>query len=314
LRNPYCLAIHAILLTCSVFSRPATAARNSADQNPTLPPPASTLESPAISSLRFLAIDKDGNPVTDLRADELQLRVNKTEQKVESLSPAAGEPLTIGLFFDISGSRRADKFIDKEVIAATHFLNSVWHQGDAGFVLLFTYKTYALVQPTNDLSQIELGLRKIADAGYYGPTSLYDAMCSVHVNLQAQSSGDTLFLVFSDFSDNSSRHSKKDTLDYLWSEGVRVVPIVLGNPFGAYDSRSMRRRAEEAANELADQTGGELLKPGSEKDLDPGFQRLTGELKGAYRIRFEYPPNLGKKHKFEVNTTRPHVRLLYAKD
>ncbi len=64
--------------------------------------------------LDLIALDKDGRPVADLKPEELRLFENKGEVKIKSLSPAAREPLTIGLFFDVSGSRRADKYIEDE--------------------------------------------------------------------------------------------------------------------------------------------------------------------------------------------------------
>jgi VWFA-related protein len=288
--------------------------RSRASQVSVQPHSQRTPDSQAFSNLRFLAIDKDGNPVTDLRADELQVRIDKTEQKILSLALAADEPLTIGFFFDISGSRLGDSHLEKEISAAIRFVDSIWHLGDTGFVVAFNERIYPLAKPTNELPQVEQALQDVMNTSDLGSTSLYDAICSVHVNVQKQPAGDTLFVIMSDFEDNTSRNSKEIALDVAWSENARIIPFLLGESFGADGSKKSKREAQKAAHEFSEKTGGDVLEPSSEKDLGAKFQRLANELKGAYRVRYEYPSSGELKHKLEVKTTRPHVRLLYAKD
>jgi hypothetical protein len=83
----------------------------------------------------LMARDKEGRPVTDLKSDELHLFVDKLEQEIHSLSPARNEPLTIGLFFDISGSRRADQHVGEEARLAGELVHSVWREGDTAFLV-----------------------------------------------------------------------------------------------------------------------------------------------------------------------------------
>jgi len=82
----------------------------------------------------LIALDKDGQPVTDLKPEELHLFEDKIEQEIKSLS-SLRVPLTIGIFFDISGSRRADKYVGDETRLAGEFLHSIWHVGDTAFVV-----------------------------------------------------------------------------------------------------------------------------------------------------------------------------------
>jgi hypothetical protein len=111
----------------------------------------------------LLALDNDGLPISDLKSIELRVRVNKEDRNILSLSAAPEGPRTIGLFFEISGSRRNDKHIEKEIEAAANFLQSTWRDGDEGFVLAFGDKLYFVARPTHNLHQILELLPRVAD-------------------------------------------------------------------------------------------------------------------------------------------------------
>src|SRR5260370_39884311 len=104
-----------------------------ADNTPATPSPSTSPQSDdnAASGLRgvdLIALDKDGRPVIDLRPEEPHLTLNKVEQRIESLAPAASEPLTIGLFFDVSRSRIADTHVEDETRLASEFLRAILHE------------------------------------------------------------------------------------------------------------------------------------------------------------------------------------------
>jgi VWFA-related protein len=272
------------------------------------------LSAVATSALTFLAIDSDGSPVTDLKAEELRLRVNKTDRKILSLSSAREAPKTIGLFFDISGSRRADRQIGKEIQAAENFLQSTWHQGDEGFVSAFGDKLYFVARPTKDLSQILASLGKISDATYYGPTALFDALCGVQIKKTGAEVYEIAFVVLSDFGDNSSKQKEDAAVKFLIKEGVRVFPVFLGESFGSNESKMTRKRSMDAAREMAEHTGGQVLTPESEPDLAGAFQQITNAFHATYSAQYESPQQGDSHKKIQLDTSRPHVKLLYARE
>jgi len=51
-----------------------------------------------------------------------------------------------------------------------------------------------------------------------------------------------------------------------------------------------------------------------EKDLDSFFTLLASALQGAYVLAYEPLPDGAKVKKLEVESTRPKIKLLYAKD
>jgi VWFA-related protein len=268
--------------------------------------------SAATSALTFLAIDSDGSPVTDLKAEELRLRINKTDREILSLSSAREAPKTIGLFFDISGSRRADRQIGKEIQAAENFLQSTWHEGDEGFVSAFGDKLYFVARPTKDLKQLLASLQKISDATYYGPTALFDALCGVQIKKTGEEVYEIAFVVLSDFGDNSSKQKGDAAVRFLIKEGVRVFPVFLGESFGSNESKMARKRSMEAAREMAEHTGGQVLTPESEQDLPGTFQQIANAFRATYRAQYELPQQGDSRTKIQLDTSHPHVKLLYA--
>lgn len=276
------------------------------------PSATTTVDSTAATTLRFLAVDREGNPVTDLQAQDLSVLVNKHPRKIVSLSPAAFAPLGIGLFFDISGSRREDQLIGKEVQATSKFLESIWRPDDVGFAVAFGEISVTLAKPTNDLRQIETALQKIPDATYRGSTAVYDALCSVRISPQQIARGENLFIVVSDFEDNSSRISEDKMIQMLRGEKIQIFPLLRIEE----DERRVNntRHLGKIARKIAERTGGDVLAVSSEKDLESVFHRLHGELQGAYVLTYEPPPQEGKTEEQQIRTSRRDVEILFPRN
>ena len=287
-------------------------------QAPVVPNPSANTQNDDDSAAGFrildlIALDKDGRPVTDLRPEELLLFEDNSEQKIKSLSPAATEPLTIGLFFDVSGSRRSDTHVEDETRLTSEFLRAIWREGDAGFLMAFNDQALAVTQPTHKLEEIDKGFRQILETKPRGSTSLYDILCLVKPEHLNALPGRKVYVVFSDFEDNSSRNKAENVLDVARKGAVSIFPVILSEGLGGSHSK----RSREQAFKIADECGGEVLIPESHKQLGQVFQRLTADVQSAYRIR--YLPSLpvsqdkDKGGKLKLQSTRVGVRLLYPK-
>jgi VWFA-related protein len=303
-----------VLSVFLIFSAPLVTHSNGVSDIVSSPRSTSYAETSAAatSALSFLAIDSEGSPVTNLKAEELRLRANKAERKILSLSFAREAPKTIGLFFDISGSRKADRQIGKEIQAAENFLQSTWHEGDEGFVSAFGDKLYFVARPTKDLNQLLASLGKISDATYYGPTALFDALCGVQIKKTGEEVHEIAFVVLSDFGDNSSKQKEDTAIKFLIKEGVRVFPVFLGESFGSNESKMTMKLSMDAAREMAEHTGGQVLTPESEQDLPGAFQQIANALHATYSARYEFPQQSDSHTKIQLDTSRTHVKLLYA--
>jgi VWFA-related protein len=267
----------------------------------------STPQHPAVQALRFLAIDSDGNAITDLQAGDLSLTIDKRPRKIVSLSSAASEPRTIGIFFDVSGSRRSDTLIPRELEEIAKFLESIWRSDDLAFIVVFGGASNKLVKPSNDLLQIRSELQKIPDAPFFGPTPLYDALCSIRVAEPRIEIGERFFIVVGDFEDNSSHIDLKKALEMMQEEKARVFPVLRIS-----GQKIAMPRSDKAARLFAEKTGGDFFKVKEEQDLALGFRRLRTELQGAYRLTYESASAEGEHKHLQVQTTRGNVALLFA--
>jgi VWFA-related protein len=290
-------------------------------QAPIVPPPSTTSSSdentaPAVRVLNLIALGKDGQPVTDLKLEELRLFEDKVEQKIKALSPAAHEPLTIGLFFDVSRSRSADRYVSEETRVASEFVHSLWQTGDTAFLLAFNEKSFVLTQPTQKPEEIDEGLRQIPGRNS-GSTALYDALCLVKPEKLAAMPGRKVYVTFSDFEDNSSSNKAECVLEAAREAGITIFPLIPSEDFGSSTSKRLEKLGKQHAQKIADQTGGEVLLPESHKQLALIFQRLATNLRSAYRITYlpaSMSPQAGSKRgRIHLETTRDHVKLIYPK-
>lgn len=278
--------------------------------------PSSSPDAPAPITVNLIALDKDGKAVTDLKPDELHFFEGNVEQRIQSISPAASEPLTIGVFFDISGSRRDDSHIEEETHLVSELLRAIWHDGDTAFLISFNDRPFVETPPTLKLEEIDGGLKKIPGENR-SSTSLYDALCYLRPEKLAAMHGRKVYIVFSDFDDNSSRSRLENVLDVARQANLSIFPVVLDRSFGRPSAKQGEKRARKAAQRIAEETGGEVLIPESGAQLPAIFQRLIVDLQAGYRL--VYTPSLiapsgnGKAGKTRMETTRPHVKLIYPK-
>jgi len=278
--------------------------------------PATSPAAPAPFTLNLIALDKDGKPVTDLKSGDLHLFENKVEKEIESLSPAAAEPLTIGFFFDVSGSRRADKYIEQETKLVSVLLRAIWHEGDLAFLIAFNNITHVDVQPTQKLEEMDKGLKLIPGENR-SSTALYDALCLVTGEKVSAFPGRKVYVVLSDFEDNASRNRLEKVLEVAHQANLSIFPVVLDGEFTGSFSKQSVKRSRKVAQTIAEETGGEVLIPESGKQLPAIFQRLTMDLQASYRLVYvpspTSPPGNAKAGKTRIETTRPRVKLIYPK-
>jgi len=146
----------------------------------------------------------------------------------------------------------------------------------------FGQRVVVVTQPRHEPEEIDEGLKQIP-GGYWGSTALYDALCLVlKPEKLADIPGRKVYVVLSDFADNASRHSAKDVLDVARRGGVSIFPVILSAGFGGGYSKRNEKRSSEQAHKIADETGGEVLIPESQKQLALNFQRLASDLQSAY--------------------------------
>jgi VWFA-related protein len=276
---------------------------------------ASSTASPGEPSaeISFVALDKDNRAVRDLKPEDIRVFSGKTELKIKSVSSAANEPLIIGILFDMSGSRRYDKFFPDEIRIAGEFAHSVWKEGDTGFVLAFNDDVYIGAEPTQRLEDIDQGLQKISAMRFRGSTALYDALCAAHPQDMGAVRGRKIYIVFSDFDDNTSHITSEKTIKIIKQAVISVFPVILGESITQFPSKKEDIRGRKQARVFAEETGGLAFNPDSTKELANLATELSSLVQGSYRVSYSISPVEGKKQKLRLESARPEVKILYLK-
>lgn len=256
----------------------------------------------------LIALDRKDRPVTDLKLEDLKLLEDNIEQKITSFSPASDEPLTIGLFFDTSNSRRLDRFVNEEAKVAGEFVHSVWRQGDAGFVFAFDNEVTVVAQPTLHLEDIDQALEKIAQARPGGAAAIYDALGVIEPEKLAALPGRKIYIVISNFDHDFSERKAGQVVEVARKAGVSIFPVAVEGIFGGVSSGNQKKETRQEAQTIAEKTGGEVLIAESKRQLKEAFLRLTNDLRGSYRITY-VPSDGKKKKKIQIESSKAQTHL-----
>lgn len=285
--------------------------------------------SPSSGTLRLIAIGRKGEPVTDLKPEDLRLFVNKQDRKILSVSSTASLPKTIGIFI---GGYGPGPLPNKAIAVIQGFLNSVWQDQDVGFVVSFSDKVYKDVPSTTDLTQIENALPKILALNldrqsYYRshwpaifPPAWYEAVPSAPLSLKDAGSAEKVYVVLSGF---WSYDWAKSGINPVLSQQARIFPLLFDpNPQGGAECLYNEVgpcylgfwEDERTAKHIARETGGDAFLLERKRDLIRAQTWLTSELRSTYLVIYEaLPPSLPAGN-VRILCKRSNVRLLYAKE
>jgi Ca-activated chloride channel family protein len=251
-----------------------------------------------VAGFAVTVVDKAGEPVQNLEADDFVVKEDGAPQSVSYFSTAAAQdtvPLHIGLLFDISESMQRDLGFSRN--AAIKFLNTFPKAED-----------FTLVEFSDDVraarfSQAEFPrlVERIRNGKAKGRTSLYDA-ASVYLGGAFDQTGRKVLVIYTDGDDTASSRTWDDTLRTLRASDVTVYPI------GFFAGRgSPRLMLQSRLNEIARLTGGRALFPDSMKELEPMYESIAREIHGQYLLGY-VPTNAlrdGKWRKVVITLKNP---------
>jgi Ca-activated chloride channel family protein len=251
-----------------------------------------------VAGFTVTVVDKAGEPVQDLVADDFEVKEDGAHQSVSYFSTSAAQdtiPLHIGLMFDVSESMQRDLSFSRN--AAIKFLNTFPKASD-----------FTLVEFNDDVraarfSQAEFPrlVERIRNGKAKGRTSLYDA-ATVYLGSAFEQTGRKVLVIYTDGDDTASSRSWEETLRTLRASDVTVYPI------GFFAGRgSPRLMLQSRLNEIARLTGGRALFPDSMKELEPMYESIAKEIHGQYLLGY-VPTNAardGKWRKVEIKLKKP---------
>jgi Ca-activated chloride channel family protein len=246
-------------------------------------------------------VDKQGKPVTGLKADDFQILENGKAQALKFF--AAGDPddapaLHLGLLLDTSGSMAGD--IRDSRSAAVKFVNTLDRAADVTLVDFDTQVRVARFGP-NDYPRLVERIRGRKPDGW---TALYDAI-GVYLNGAQNQDGQKVLVLYTDGGDTTSSLTFHDMLDLCKASDVTVYAIGYMEHQG---SGRMQQRVE--LERVATTTGGQAFFPGVAKDLDGVFEKIQQELAARYSLGYlsTDPRTDGAWRGVEIKLLRPDLK------
>ena len=225
------------------------------------------------------ASDAAGQPVKDLKAEDLVIEEEGRRQQVVALGEPGKTPVEIALLFDVSGSTNAQFAFEQQ--AAEKFIKAVLKPGD-GVSLFSIGITPKMVRArTTSGDELIAGLRSIGPLKE--PTAFFDTVVDAthYLDKTADAASRRVLVVISDGEENySARHKLDDALRELQKGDCLFYAI---NPSGGgIRLNTISQKGQHFLEAMAAETGGQAFNLIKLEDLESVFHQIAEELQAQY--------------------------------
>lgn len=238
-----------------------------------------------------MVVDGSRKPLRGLAPADFEIRDNGVLQKVDVVS--FGEvPLSVTLAFDLSESVSGDRLAQLQ--RSLRGLAEALELRDESAFLTFN-RAVALRCP---MSSDAACVRSALDAAVPdGQTALVDGTFASIVVGESEV-GRSLLMVFSDGMDTASYMPPALVIDAARRSDVVAYGVTTGGAM------------PEFLENLADATGGRVLRAQKDVDLTPTFRAVLDEFRYRYLVTYS-PVGVSREgwHKLDVRVTRPGARV-----
>jgi len=269
-------------------------------------------------NLNVKAVDKAGQPLTDLKMEDFVVSEDGVKQDVSHFKPV-NAPVNVLMLLDLSGSTQKKR--GAMIEAARKFIDTLPPQDKISLVV-FTRQYRPLVDFTADKTALKRDLEQVKKIG--GGTAFYDSMWRALDDLDKIVDARKAIVVLTDGEDESLIGDKEtmrtfdELLDRASEEDVTIYPIYFSsqNPYdkigllfgggGLMSSDENRKIARKQLDSLAEQTGGEVFSAQREEELEGAYKRVAGELHTLYSLAYspDMPKHNGEFRKINVKIGR----------
>ncbi len=267
-------------------------------------------ESIAPVKLWVLAEGRGRNLVLDLKAGDFQVLDDSRPQRLTYFAPRSTEPLSLGILLETSRSR----LYEPEPVAwqaYSNLLRKLLRPGDQAFVATFAENATLRSAFTNDFTKLDAALQDAFGTTPHGTAALYDSIYGLCDEPFGGVRGRKALLVIADSADDSSFHTRVQTLDRIQRAGLTVyflLPLIDRAYQESYG-------ASQAAQLFAYSTGGLFFVAFGRKVLLDDIDGIAAAL--AYTYTLGYTPSTGvdagRFHAVKVKCNRRGVKI-YASE
>jgi Ca-activated chloride channel family protein len=302
------LRIAGLMVAAGVLVLGAGAARPAGAPSPGRPQQLPTFRSGVdVVNFGVTVLDRKGNYLTDLRAEDLEVYEDGQKQALKFFLPCAAQggdgeataTLHLGALFDISGSMEEDLSFARS--AAIKFLKSL---GEARDFTLVDFDTEVRVARFSQAEFPRL-VERIRSRKADGYTALWDAT-GVYLDGASMQDGRKILVLYTDGGDNASNINFGELLDLLKASDATVHAI----GFLEHQPTSVKMEQRMRLQRIAELTGGQAFFPVSMKDLDGAYQKVAAEIDAQYTLGYlsANAKQDGTWRKVEIRVVRPGLK------
>jgi len=241
------------------------------------------------------ALTKDGQPVDNLRAEDLTISENKSQLNVVTLENRRDQPLAIAILIDTSVSQEAS--LPGTKLAARAFIEKILRNDkDRAALLSFTSEVIVEQDFTNDHAKLLSALDRVkivTPPGYYrglvigrpprppqkipGATAIWDSVWSAVDSFKDNADARRAIVVLTDGDDTNSQRKMRDAVAHAAAANIAIFSIGIAGTY-TLDRSHLR--------DLSDDTGGLAFFPKKVPELDSVFEQITNSLKSRYVLSY----------------------------
>jgi VWFA-related protein len=248
-------------------------------------------------------LNKQGLPVTNLRASDFVVREEGVEREVTRVSPAS-EPIRIAVLADTS--RAMEPYINDMRRALRTFFQEM--QGNADIALFeFGERPARLVDYTRDPALLEAGIGRLFARPASGAYVL-DAIIEASRDLRTHESARPVIVVISGQGAEFSERYHQDVLEALRASHATLHSIVVTRRRVPTLRDGVRER-ELTFSEGTELTGGRREDLLTSMSLADTLKDLAGELKTQYRLVYVRPQLLIPPDRIDVASRKPQLTV-----
>ena len=258
--------------------------------------------------LPITVMDKKGQLVTGLTANDFLVLEDKVPQKIDSFTSEENNnlPLYVGVLMDTSPSTAAKLKFEQE--SAMNFIQTVVRpRRDRVLFATFDHEITLRQDFTDRLELLDRAVYAVKKTGQQ--TALYDAIWQFCDQKMRSAQGRRALVVITDGVDTYSRADMNDAIDIAQRTETTIFAIstkagLLSTVVGV-DAGTIKDKADKALDRLCDETGGAAFFTGDMLSLERSFSKISKELRSQYLITYK-PTNDkydGSYRKVEVKFT-----------
>lgn len=252
-----------------------------------------------VRSVTVSVTDGKGAPIEGLARDDVAVVENGVARDVTRVEPDT-RPLVVAVLVD-SSQEISSSYRLHIAAAVTAFLGrlpentrfTVWTTGD---------RPTKIVELTDDRGEAAKALKR---AFTTGGNTLLDAIVEASRELKTQEGSRTAVVVVTGMSTNLSNRDRYRAVEEASKNADLFLAVQFEEGTADFEARAEYNYVLET---LTKKSGGLFETSLSSMGVAPALQKLSGELKGRYRVSYATLPEI-KNRKLEIQVARPGAKV-----